>query len=108
MMNGISLGAEGVESDEMTKQFVDSVMELSGFWNRLSEWRKKEAQRLTEASGFSDLESVPLDRWFEANGASQGASVDAWCRFVGEDLPNLPDLDDLQQARQAHLERSAP
>jgi len=50
---------------------------------------------------------VPLDVWLEANPSSEGASVDAMCRFIGEgDLPNLSDLDGLREARQQYVERS--
>jgi hypothetical protein len=106
MMNGISLRIEDAQGDNQTKRFVKSVMEVNSGWIRLFAWKDEEAQRLFEASGFDNLESVPLDRWLETNRASQGASVDAWCRFFDKDLPHLAKFDELRNARQTYLDRS--
>ena len=82
MMNGIVLRADSLRSEGLTEEFIESLQEMNGLWSRFSPWQKKEAQQLVEASGFSDLESVPLAHWSKCNGTSLGASVDAWCRFV--------------------------
>ena len=96
MMNGVALGLGAPHSNDRTEQFIESVMGLRDLWDRLSTWNREEGQRVVAASGFGGLETVPLDRWLEANGASLGASADAMCRFVDEDLP---DLDDMRRAR---------
>jgi hypothetical protein len=75
----------------------------NGFWSRIFGWQKEEAQQLMGASGFNAPDAVPLPNWLKTNRASQGASVDAWCRFVDEGLPDLPDLDELRQSRQTHV-----
>lgn len=60
-----------------------------------------------EAFCPSGHDHVPLDVWLEANPSSEGASLDAMCRFIGEgDLPNLSDFDGLREARQQYVGRS--
>jgi hypothetical protein len=41
-----------------------------------------------------------------ANPGSLGALVDAICRYVDDDLPDLEGMDVLQTARDQHLEGS--
>lgn len=108
MMNGVALNVGSAKRDDLIEQFIESVMELHDFWDRLSAWRREEGQRLVAASGFGGLETVPLGRWLETNGASPGASADAMCRFLDEDVPDLRELDDMRRAREAHLEGAAP
>ncbi len=99
MMNGVALSLHNADSNARTERLIESVMELQDFWDRLSTWKSEEGERLVAVSGFGGLETVPLDRWLEANGASLGASADAMCRFVDEDLPDLDELDDMRRAR---------
>jgi len=103
MMNRVALNLHTAHSDDRTERFMESVMELRGVWERLSVWRREEGQRLAAASGFDGLGTIPLDRWLEATGASLGASADAMCRFIDDDLPDLRDLDDIRRARDTHL-----
>ena len=104
-MNGTILSADSARHDIATKRFIESLTEMVGLWSRLSEWKQEEAVRLAEVSGLQDVTSVPLATWLEVNSASEGASVDAWCRFVGQDLPDIPELDELRHARYQHMDR---
>lgn len=105
MMNGVSLRIGDAPNDGVRNRFVESLMEINGLWSRLHKWKDEEAQRLAEVCGFDNLESVSLERWMETNNATLGASVDAWCRFVGEDLPDISELDNLRHARYLYLDR---
>lgn len=107
LMNGVSLGADKVRNDEVRGRFIESLVQLSGLWDRIFAWKNEEARRLLKTSILRDLGSIPLDRWLDASPPSPEASVDAWCRFVDKDLPYLPELDDLRRARRAHVERSS-
>ena len=107
LMNGTVLRTDRAQHDIATKRFLESLLEMRQFWSRLWEWKKEEAQRLAEVSGLKRLASVPLETWLEANDTTRGASVDAWCRFVGDGLPDVPGLDDLRQARYRHMDRRA-
>ena len=102
MMNGVSFGG-GDTSDQAFDDFVAFFSGLHSVWKRIFEWRQQEAGRLVAAAGWNNLESVPLVDWLEKNLTSQGASVDAFCRFVEYDLPTHPQLKQLSAERRHFL-----
>ncbi len=108
MMNGVALGLDPPQSDDPTERLTESITGFFEFSSRLFDWKREEAQRLVDASGFDSAEALPLDRWLEANPGSPGASADAMSGFIGEeDLPDLRELDGLRRAREDHLKLRA-
>ena len=80
------------------------VGESPGFWLDGWNWREEEGRRLVESGGFTGRATVPLVEWFDAHPPSPGASVDALCRFAGNDLLlELPGLEELKRARHRFL-----
>lgn len=100
LMNGVTVGVSSDDSE--LNNFVSQLRSLRSVWNELFDWRDKEVTRLTEGSGL-DGESIHLSEWMRLHPVSTGASVDAFCRFVNYDLPDVPQLRDLSAEREAFL-----
>jgi len=90
----------------MSLALVRSMMTLQRGWQPLHHWKLAEGRRLLDGAGFDASDHVPLSAWLVANPGSLVASVDAICRYVDDDLPDLEGMDELQAARDQHLEGS--
>ena len=101
LMNRIVIGPGSLQPGGVTEASVEPLVSFFEFLSRLADWQQEEGRRLIDRGGFTGLDRVPLDDWMAANPGSLGASADAFCRFVGEDIPDLPGLDDLREARRA-------
>jgi hypothetical protein len=99
-MNQVTLSVDG--GVEEVEAFVTLTRGLVGVWSRLGNWKVEEAVRLAEAGGLG-VGEIPLVDWQGRFPSSVGASVDAFCRFVGFDLPSHPDMRSLTQRRTAFL-----
>jgi len=92
-MNRIVIGPGSLRSDDLTEESVEPLASFFEFSSRLIDWQQKEGRRLVDRGGFAGLDRVPLDDWLAANAGSLDASVDAFCRFVGEgSAPDFPEL----------------
>ena len=98
LMNGVTIRGEGSDPEGGG---TEALVELVGQWQRLSRWRQAEARRLvgSVAGILADRSEVPLDEWLTLFPASEGASVDALCRYVGASLPEHPKLRALEVAQ---------
>ncbi|HEC08255.1 MAG TPA: hypothetical protein ENI86_01655 [Acidimicrobiales bacterium] len=97
-LRGRSAGQMAV--DEIVTELLAAMGPPGGFWLNWADWSRDEGRRLVESGGFTERPSVPLEEWFETHPGSEGASVDALCRFADEDRwLNLPPLADLARAR---------
>ena len=101
IMNQISLGGGNID-DEAIKEFSSWLFGLTKVWSRLFDWRLEEARRLVTDAGFQEP-AVPLPMWLDRFPGSVGASVDAFCRYVGYDLPGHRSLKGLSEARTRFL-----
>jgi hypothetical protein len=72
---------------------------LLKIWFRLADWKVEEGLRLAESSGATGRGTVPWAEWVSLSPSSEGASADAFCRFVEYDLPEHPSLDHFNMAR---------
>jgi hypothetical protein len=99
LMNRVALPTDTEEDDPAVARFAEALLNLTGAWLKLHDWSKVEATRLATAAGWENT-AVPLATWLEAFPASVGASVDAFCRFTGADLPETDQLSgfDLDRA----------
>lgn len=107
LMNGIAVGAGSLQCGGVTEASVEPLVSFFEFSKRLTDWKEEEGRRLVDRGGLTGLDRVPLDDWVASNPGSVGASANAFCRFVGEDILDLPGLDDLREARHAHVARSS-
>jgi hypothetical protein len=99
LMNGAAMRV-GADSDSEIAEFARTLKDLLREWRRLGEWRKAEARRLADSAMLtSGRGEVPLEEWLRTFRSSEGASVDAFCRYVGAELPDHPDLRYLTDAR---------
>jgi len=102
IMNGLVPSPNGIETDEMVG-FVMALREMFSIWFDLADWKTAEGGRLGSAAGFAERDAVSWAEWVGFNPPSVGATVDAFCRFVGYDLPENPALDRLVDARRAFV-----
>jgi len=97
IMNGVRFGG-GDLSDERIRDLTAWLRGLTKVWFRMFDWGPEEASRLGTVVGDVG-EAVPLPEWLDRFPHSDGASVDAFCRFVDYDLPEHPSLRYLNEAR---------
>lgn len=100
IMNGVAMSATSVDSE--LDSFVARLSALGSVRRDLLAWRDDEVTRLAQDAGL-DTDAVELGEWMRLHPVSVGASADAFCRFVGDELPDLPELADLRAARDVFL-----
>jgi hypothetical protein len=83
IMNGIGIG-KGVPPEVADAQIARLVAFARGD-DRLRSWQREEYGRL--ASAFDPLADIPLRIWQQQWPSSREASVDAFSRLLGRDLP---------------------
>jgi hypothetical protein len=86
LMNGI--GVRGDASPEVAKQQAARLAAFAKGDGRLREWRRQEYRRL--AAKFDPLADIPLRLWQQEWPPSRRASVDAFSRLLGRELPLHP------------------
>jgi hypothetical protein len=83
LMNGI--GVRGGSASEVVAEQVARLVQFARGDTRLDNWRYREFRRL--ASTSDPLTDVPLSVWQSAHVPGRGASIDAFERLIGADLP---------------------
>ena len=86
LMNGI--GIRGGASPEVVKQQAARLAEFAKSNGGLREWRHQEYRRV--AAKFDPLADIPLRVWQQEWPPSRRASVDAFSRLLGRELPLHP------------------
>jgi hypothetical protein len=85
-MNGIRV--RGDAPPEVAKQQAARLAAFAKGDGRLREWRRQEYRRL--AAKFDPLADIPLRLWQQEWPPSRRASVDAFSRLLGRELPLHP------------------
>jgi hypothetical protein len=86
LMNGI--GIRGGASPKVVKQQAARLAEFAKSNGGLREWRHQEYRRV--AAKFDPLADIPLRVWQQEWPPSRRASVDAFSRLLGRELPLHP------------------
>jgi hypothetical protein len=82
-MNGI--GVRGGDPPEVQEAQIARLAEFAKGDDRLREWRRHEYSRL--ASRFDPLADIPLMVWQQEWVPGRNASVDAFSRLTGLEVP---------------------
>ena len=85
-MNGI--GVRGGAPPEVRNRQIARLVAFAKGDDRLRDWRRQEYRRL--AAEFDPLADIPLRVWQHTWPPGQGASVDAFSRLLGRELPLRP------------------
>ncbi len=96
IMNGVRFGGGDLDDSEISAMAA-WFLGLTKVWRRLMDWGPEEAKQLSTVLG--NVGEVPLPEWLDRFPGGVGASVDAFCRFVGYDLPDHSSLRHLNKAR---------
>ncbi len=83
-MNGI--GVRGASAPEVVTEQIARVVQLARADTRLDNWRYTEFRRL--ASTHDPQADVPLSVWQSAHVPGRAASIQAFERLIGVDLPD--------------------
>ena len=82
-MNGI--GVRGGVSPEVRKRQIERLAAFGRGDDRLREWRRRDYRRL--AGRFDPVADVPLSVWQQEWVPGPSASVDAFSRLTGLEMP---------------------
>ncbi len=83
LMNGI--GVRGGAPTEVTQEQIARLAEFARGDDRLRTWRREEYARL--ASAFDPLADIPLRVWQQHWAPGRSASLEAFSRLLGRELP---------------------
>jgi len=85
-------------------EIAAQMKDLVEIWSGLGDFGTRQKALLAASAGLIGGVEVPLVEWMDRFPTSPGASADAFCTFVGCDLPDHPDLTNLAAERRQFVE----